>query len=235
MALQVNATRLTYQERRQIAEGLAAGRGYAAIAAALGRPRSTVSREVARNGGIRGYQAARAEQATRWRARRRRTPPATPPSPDERLPADRAEFVDGFAAMMVQSGMPHMMALVLVCLFTSDTGAATTAELVARLRVSPASISKAVRWLDERGLARRERDGRRQRYVIDEHAWYYAWQASIASMTRWAAFATRGAELFGADTPPGARLHTTSRFFHHLGEDMTRAAEHWRQIVGDPP
>ncbi|AIJ22374.1 hypothetical protein AMETH_2282 [Amycolatopsis methanolica 239] len=134
--------------------------------------------------------------------------------------------------MMVQTGVPPMMAKFLVRLFTSDTGSLTAAELTAGLRVSPASVSKAVRWLEERGLARRERDGRRERYVIDERVWYQAWLVSVRSMTLWADCARQGAEVFG-DTSAGARLRDTGRFFEHLRRDMAQAAEHWRNLPYD--
>ncbi|MEV0780065.1 helix-turn-helix domain-containing protein, partial [Streptomyces sp. NPDC050428] len=62
--------RLTAEDRRDIGAGLAGGLGYAEIARRLGRPTSTVSREVARNGGADGYRADRALRATERRARR---------------------------------------------------------------------------------------------------------------------------------------------------------------------
>jgi hypothetical protein len=46
----------------EISRGLAAGLSYRRIAHGLGRPASTVSREVAANGRIKGYRAARADQ-----------------------------------------------------------------------------------------------------------------------------------------------------------------------------
>ncbi|SPL99379.1 unnamed protein product [[Actinomadura] parvosata subsp. kistnae] len=67
---------MTAEDRRHIAEGLAAGLTYAEIARRLGRSRSTVTREIARNGGPHGYRAARAQHATSWRARRRKRAPA---------------------------------------------------------------------------------------------------------------------------------------------------------------
>src|ERR1700728_191543 len=42
--------RLTPQDREEISRGLRAGESVRAVAAALGRPASTVSREIARNG-----------------------------------------------------------------------------------------------------------------------------------------------------------------------------------------
>jgi DNA-binding MarR family transcriptional regulator len=102
--------RLTQPERQQIALGLADGLAYAEIARRTGRPTSTITREVMRNGGP------------------------------------------------------------------------TASELAARLQVSPASISKAVAFLDSQGLVRRERDERRrERYVVDDDIWY---QAMIAQRPR---------------------------------------------------
>ncbi|WP_158891344.1 helix-turn-helix domain-containing protein [Amycolatopsis anabasis] len=226
--------RLTYEERQRIAAGLAARLSYAEIAHRLGRPRSTIIREVARNGGAHAYRANQAQQATKWRSRRRKpVPQPVAPAAGSRggEPLARHEFEAGFAEMMTRTGVPAMMAKVLACLFTSETGSLTAAELVARLRVSPASVSKAVAWLEQRGLVGRERDGRRERYLIDDHVWYQAWLASVQSMAQWAEFAQRGADLFGAGTAAGARLHATSQFFQHLGHDMIQAAEHWRQTL----
>ncbi len=62
--------RLYLEEREQISRGLAAGHSLAAIAKQLGRPTSTVSREVRRNGGAVRYRAASAHRAARRRARR---------------------------------------------------------------------------------------------------------------------------------------------------------------------
>ena len=72
--------RLTYQDRKKIAEALAEGISHAEIARRLGRPTSTVSREVNRNGGPDGYRPDQAHQATERRAQRRRTPAAATPA-----------------------------------------------------------------------------------------------------------------------------------------------------------
>src|SRR5918994_4364259 len=53
--------RLSLAEREEISRGLAGGESFRAIAARLGRAPSTVSREVAINGGRRRYRACRAE------------------------------------------------------------------------------------------------------------------------------------------------------------------------------
>jgi IS30 family transposase len=67
------AGRLTLGEREEITLGLHGGESVTVIAARLGRAASTVSREVAANGGRGGYRAWRAHQRARERARRPKT------------------------------------------------------------------------------------------------------------------------------------------------------------------
>jgi DNA-binding transcriptional ArsR family regulator len=218
--------RLTHHDRQQIASGLADGLGYAEIARQLGRPTSTISREVARNGRPDGYRADQAHQATGQRARRRK--PAPPPELPAALGAYGRDpeavrgFVEQFAALMAQTGLSRMAARVLVCLVTTDAGALTAADLVQQLRVSPASVSKAVGYLEELELVRRERDPRRrrERYVVDDDVWLRAWTASAGKNATWADAAQQGAEVLGATTPAGARLAGMGQFFARLSEDM---------------
>ncbi|MFC8074260.1 helix-turn-helix domain-containing protein [Streptomyces sp. NPDC057307] len=213
--------RLTHEERRDIAAGLAEGLGYAEIARRLGRPTSTVSREVARNGGTDGYRADRALRATARRARRRA--PTLPASSPQDSDSDELRcFAEQFGAVLVETGLPGMASRVLVRLFLTDSGGLTAADLVGRLRVSPASVSKAVSYLERLEVVRRERDprGRRERYVVDDDVWLRAWTRDTRSTANWADTARRGVGVVGADTPAGARLDRMSRFFATLSEDM---------------
>src|SRR5215470_4823564 len=66
--------RLTLADREEITLGLHAGQSFTAIAARLGKAVSTVSREVAANGGRAGYRAWRAHQRAREQARRPKPP-----------------------------------------------------------------------------------------------------------------------------------------------------------------
>jgi transposase, IS30 family len=66
--------RLTLADREEITLGLHAGQSFTAIAARLGKAVSTVSREVAANGGREGYRAWRAHARAREQARRPKTP-----------------------------------------------------------------------------------------------------------------------------------------------------------------
>ncbi len=66
--------RLTLADREEITLGLHGGESFTVIAARLGKAVSTVSREVAANGGRNEYRAWRAHQRAREQARRPKTP-----------------------------------------------------------------------------------------------------------------------------------------------------------------
>jgi predicted ATPase/DNA-binding CsgD family transcriptional regulator len=67
---QRRANQLTLAEREEISRGIAAGLSERAIARRIDRPSSTVSREIARNGGRDAYRALVADAAAFERARR---------------------------------------------------------------------------------------------------------------------------------------------------------------------
>jgi IS30 family transposase len=69
--------RLSLADREEISLGLRDGDSFTAIAARLGKAVSTISREVAANGGRSDYRAWRAHQRARDRARRPKTPKLT--------------------------------------------------------------------------------------------------------------------------------------------------------------
>jgi DNA-binding transcriptional ArsR family regulator len=228
--------RLTQQERQQIALGLADGLAYAEIARRIDRPTSTITREVMRNGGPTAYRADLAHRATERRARRRRQAAPRGPQPlpqaHGRDPEAVREYEEMFTTILMQSGLPKMMARVLTCLCTTDAGSLTASELVQRLQVSPASVSKAITFLESQGLARRERDERRRdRYVVDDDVFYESIMASARSNAQLAEAARQGVSILGPDTPAAARLENIARFVDLVGESITRAAEQARELL----
>ncbi|WP_433266669.1 helix-turn-helix domain-containing protein [Actinosynnema sp. CS-041913] len=232
--------RLTQQERQQIALGLADGLAYAEIARGLDRPTSTITREVLRNGGPTGYRADLAHRATERRAHRRgqsvpRGPQALPQA-HGRDPEAVREYEESFTTVLMQAGTPKMMARVLACLTITDTGRLTAAELGQRLQVSPASISKAITYLESQGLVRRERDERRrERYVVDDDVWYQSMMASARGTAHVVEIARQGVGVLGAGTPAAARMENIARFVDFVSESIARAAEQARAILHTRP
>ncbi|RKT05497.1 MarR family protein [Streptomyces sp. 3211.6] len=232
--------RLTQAERQHIALGLADGLAYAEIARRLDRPTSTVTREVMRNGGPASYRADLAHRATEHRAHRRKQAaprgPEAPPLAHGRDPEAVAAYEETFTTVLIATGTPKMMARVMTCLYTSDSGSLTAAELVQRLQVSPASISKAIAFLETQGLVRRERDERRrERYVADNDVWYQSMIASAKGTAHLAETARQGVGVFGSQTPAGVRLENIARFVDFVSESIARAAEQAREILHTKP
>ncbi|MFF0429279.1 helix-turn-helix domain-containing protein [Streptomyces sp. NPDC004520] len=232
--------RLTQPERQQIALGLADGLAYAEIARRLDRPTSTITREVMRNGGPTSYRADLAHRATEHRAHRRK--PAAPrgtavaPQAHGRDAEAVAAFEETLTTVMMGSGMPKMMARVMASLTLADAGSLTASELSARLQVSPASVSKAVAFLDSQGLIRRERDDRRrERYTVDDDVWYQAMMASARSIAQIVDTAREGVTVLGSGTPAGNRLENVARFLDFVSESTARAAEQARAILHTKP
>ncbi|MDH6707400.1 hypothetical protein P3T27_004137 [Kitasatospora sp. MAA19] len=227
--------RLTGEDRRLIADGLAEGLGYTEIGRRLGRPASTVMREVTRNGGPEGYRANRAQEATQQRARRRKPDqppaPAVPHSDHGRDPQEVREFTEFFTVLLEQQGLPRMAARALVCLYVTDCGALTAADLVQSLRVSPASVSHAVNFLEQQGIVRRERTPgeRRERYVIDDDIWLRSTLAAMQMNDALIAASQRGAEVLGTTTRAGGRFSSSAEFLLIMSEALQQAMDQWRQ------
>ncbi|MFI8346936.1 helix-turn-helix domain-containing protein [Streptomyces sp. NPDC085596] len=232
--------RLTHQERRQIALGLADGLPYAAIARSLDRPTSTVTREVMRNGGPTAYRADLAHHATERRAHRRKAPasrgPESAPQSHGRDADAMAEYEETFTTVLMASGLNKMSARVLTCLFTTDAGSLTASQLAQRLQVSPSSISKAIAFLESQSLVRRERDERRRdRYVVDDELFYQATIASARANDRLVETARRGVAVLGPHTPAATRLENIARFLDFISESIIRAAEQAREVLHAEP
>nr|WP_311736895.1 MarR family transcriptional regulator [Micromonospora parathelypteridis] len=130
------------------------------------------------------------------------------------------------------SGLTKMGARVLTCLFTTDAGSLTASELAQRLEVSPASVSKAITFLEGQSLVRRERDERRRdRYVVDDELFYQATIASARANDQLVEIARQGVAILGPDTLAATRLENVARFLDFISESINRAAEQAREVL----
>ncbi|WXB15505.1 MarR family transcriptional regulator [Pendulispora albinea] len=204
----------------------------------LNRSKSTITREVARNGGA-GYRADHAHQMTRIRARRRKPIPlpATPANfvAYGRDPKAVFAFERRLGELLIGMGCPRMVAKILSCLFTADSGKLTSAELVQRLRVSPAAVSTAVGWAEGQELLVREHGARRkQRYSLEKYGGHRAVLASARATLLLAAIHREGAEILGPTTPAGARMDKAGTYLQLVSQDLADSAERrMREVFGD--
>lgn len=72
--------------------------------------------------------------------------------------ASVSQFVERFAAQLVEAGMTRMPARVFAALLASEQGVMTSAELGEQLKVSPAAVSGAIRYLAQVDMVLRERE-----------------------------------------------------------------------------
>ncbi|GAB3960137.1 hypothetical protein GCM10027614_81200 [Micromonospora vulcania] len=147
-----------------------------------------------------------------------------------------AEYEETFTTVLMASGLNKMSARVLTCLFTDDSGSLTASQLAQHLQVSPASISKAIAFLESQSLVRRERDERRRdRYVVDNELFYQATIASARANDQLVETARQGVAILGPHTPAANRLENIARFLDFMSESITRAAEQARAVLHTKP
>ncbi len=150
-----------------------------------------------------------------------------------------SKFVDSFAAQLVEAGMQRMPARVFAGLLSSDEGVLTSAELSEQLRISPAAVSGAVRYLTMTHMVSREREpgSRRERYRVHGAQWYEAQTNREAIIKRWEVALREGVASLGPDTPAGRRMAETLAFFEFIegevADMMARWRVHRRELFGE--
>jgi predicted transcriptional regulator len=142
-----------------------------------------------------------------------------------------ARFIERFALDLTSSGMPRMPSRVFAGLLVVDSGSLTAGEIAEQLQVSPASVSGAVRYLEQLGLIVRAREpgARRDHFLIDQDVWYQLYTSRDEMLVSWAGTVRDGLALVGADTPAGLRLAETLAFFEFVHEELMALTKRWRE------
>ena len=141
-----------------------------------------------------------------------------------------ATFVERFADLLVEAGMPRMPSRIFVRLLATDSGRLSAAELSQALQISPAAVSGAIRYLSQVDLVKRERPpgSRRDVYRVGHDAWHEALAQRDKMMLRWAEILRAGAQTLGEQTPAGLRVLESVEFFEFLAAEMPAMLERWR-------
>ena len=142
-----------------------------------------------------------------------------------------ARFVERMAMIFATMGMPRMAARVLVTMTSAEEELLSPADLAARLQVSPAAVSGAVRYLTDFGLLVQEpvAGSRRDWYRMPDDAWY---EASVARNSRFPALietADEGLAALGDEqTPASARLGQMRDFCAFADRELSLLLQRWR-------
>ena len=141
-------------------------------------------------------------------------------------------FIERFALDLAEAGMARMPARVFAALLANDDGRLTAAELAELLRVSPAAISGAVRYLTQIGMVSRGREPgeRRDHYQVSGDMWYEVVARRDQLLARWEQDLQDGIKAVGSDTPAGARLEENRRFFEFLRHEGPRVMARWGEL-----
>lgn len=164
---------------------------------------------------------------------------SAPPGSDgrDRGRDDKAvsEFVERFAGLLYESGVPRMPARVFVTLLTADADRLTAADLGARLGVSPAAVSGAVRYLIQVGLVSTtgEPGSRRLSYGVPPNVWQHLLSGRNQIMSRWAALLRDGAGLLGPGSPAGERVADSADYFEFVAGELPRVLARWDEYKAE--
>lgn|SRR5487761_326274 len=141
-------------------------------------------------------------------------------------------FIERFASVLVEAGVPPMPARVFAALLVTDSGRLTAAELAALLEASPAAISGAVRYLSQVGMISREREpgSRRDVYLVLDDLWYEMSVRQDQVLARWVTAARDGVEILGPRTLAGKRMADSLDFFQFLQEELPALLDRWRAV-----
>ena len=138
-------------------------------------------------------------------------------------------FIERFALDLAASGMPRMPARIFAGLLSTDSGSLTAGGLADLLQVSPASVSGAVRYLEQVGLIVREREpgSRRDHYRVDRDVWHELYARRDQLLLQWTETVRDGREAVGPDTPAGMRLAETLAFFEFVHDELVDMNKRW--------
>ncbi|MFD2418320.1 GbsR/MarR family transcriptional regulator [Amycolatopsis pigmentata] len=145
-------------------------------------------------------------------------------------------FVEKFALILADAGMPRMPARVSAALLVAHDGGMTAGDLARTLQISPAAVSGAVRYLIQVGMAKRGRrpGERRDHYFIDDDTWYSAITQREQLFQALCDTLDEGVAAVGRDSVRGHRVSELRDFFRFLAKEMPLLVERWQEQRRSP-
>jgi DNA-binding transcriptional regulator GbsR (MarR family) len=139
------------------------------------------------------------------------------------------DYIERFASLLITAGMPPMASRVCIALMVAPGGRMSAADLSEMLRISPAAVSGAVRYLAQLGMVSKERvpGSRRDHYRMPVDTWQTMMRLRDQIMHRWTALMREGIDLVGRDTPTGQRMAEHAAFFEFVSAELASLVERW--------
>ncbi len=144
--------------------------------------------------------------------------------------AEISQFVERFAGVLANSGVPSMSARVMAQMLVSPTGTMTASELAESLQISQPAVSGAVRQLIQVSFITRERlpGSRKDHYRIRDDVFAAILERRNNALGEWESSVLSGVDLFGPDSTVGQRLSENAEFFAFIRDDLNQMIKNWR-------
>jgi predicted transcriptional regulator len=139
-------------------------------------------------------------------------------------------FVERFGSALTEAGMPRLPSRVFAALLADHDGRMTAAEIGELLSVSAASVSGAVRYLQQLRMIHREREpgSRRDVYVVADDAWHDMMMNTPRTYEPMTTVLRDGVGLVGGrGTTAGERIALSVAFLEFVTEEMGQIAQRW--------
>ncbi len=140
--------------------------------------------------------------------------------------------VERIAVTLSETGIPRMPARVFAYILADDADRYTAAELAEGLRISPAAVSGAVRYLVSARMVFKEREpGRRADVyrVYDDDVWGRIVSARLPILEQWEETFEAALEEIGTQGRGGRRLLETKEFYAFMRADTVDMLDRWKR------
>ncbi|MGH3431703.1 MAG: GbsR/MarR family transcriptional regulator [Thermocrispum sp.] len=150
------------------------------------------------------------------------------PTPDD--DESVLQFIEHFTMVMAAIGMPRMSARVFTALLATEQESLTAGELSEWLKISPAAVSGAVRYLVQLGMVHRGRipGTRRDHYLIGDDQWYEAVSMKDNAYQRLAGSLDEGLAAVRPGGRASERIAETRDFFTFIAKEMPVLVARWQ-------
>jgi DNA-binding transcriptional regulator GbsR (MarR family) len=139
--------------------------------------------------------------------------------------------VERFGSALTAAGMQRLPSRVFALLLADPDGRMTAAEVAEALSISAASVSGAVRSLQQMRMIHREREpgSRRDVFVVADDAWHDVMINSTATYEPLTQALRDGVDELGRGTQAGDRLALSVAFLEFITEEMAELADRWEK------
>lgn len=144
---------------------------------------------------------------------------------------DMLRAVERVAGVLNDGGMPRMASRLFAYALADDSDRYTAADFAAGLRVSPAAVSGALRYLlDTRLLFKDREPGTRADLfrIYDDDVWGVIMAARLPMLEMWEQAVADAATLIGPEHRGGRRLRETQEFLRFTREEMETMLDRWK-------